>query len=286
MATVEKIGKTIFTVISIALGYLPLKLLHLIAWICTIPFFIFSTSKRRNLKFNLMRTGVPEGKLTHAILMKNFYQQCLNILLIFASTRWTREKILEVVKMDNKEVFEEALKKGKGAILVTAHVGNWELAGLYLSLIGYKLYVVAGVQMNTLLTTAVRDAKEKRGIEVITPMDSYRRFFTALSNNGIIALLLDGDVYTGYTEIPFFGAIAKMPKGPITLSKKRKVPIIGGFCRRNDDGLYHIFCEEIISDKEIEILSEEEALKRVYKAIENYIKINRDQWCIFRNLWE
>ncbi len=282
---VETIGKIIFNTISLILNLFPPKLMRPVARLCAFFFFIFSPGKRKNLRANLVRTGEPGEALTTGRLLKNFETHTLNIMEIFASSRWGESKISGMVEIDGKDVLDKALAEGHGAILVTAHVGNWELAALYLTSLGYKLYVVAGVQMNVLLSAAVRDAKEKRGIEVITPRDSYRKFFNALDNNGIIALLLDGDIYTGAVEIPFVGARTKMPKGPVSLSRKRGTPIVGGYCRRKEDGSFHVHCEDIISCEEALAISEDEALKRVYKSIENYIRINRDQWCIFRNLW-
>ena len=158
------------------------------------------------MKRNLLKAGEPDESLSARRLLKNFKTQTMNILEIFAASRWSDKRIAGMVEMEGKEEIDKALAAGRGVILISAHVGNWELAALYLSSLGYKLYVVAGIQMNALLTAAVRDAKEKRGIEVITPWDSYRKFFKALNNNGVIALLLDGDVYTGSTEITFFGA--------------------------------------------------------------------------------
>ena len=150
---------------------------------------------------------------------------------------------------------------------------------------GYKLYVVAGVQLNRLLTGAVREVKEKRGIEVISPDDSYRKFFKALKSNGIIALLLDGDVYTSSVRLKFFGRETDLPRGPVSLSRKSGAPIVGGYCRRLKNGRFHIFCEKILDGKELEEISNEEAKKKVYNHMENYIKMNLDEWCIFRNIW-
>lgn len=283
--TVEALGKIIFNAVSIILNIFPYKLLKLIAMVCTIPFFLFSHQKRRNLRKNLIKTGENAETLTPGRLFKNFETQTLNILQIFASSRWSDSKIKGMVEMDGKEELDKALAQGKGAILITAHIGNWELAALYLSSMGYKLYVVAGVQMNLLLTAAVRDAKEKRGIEVISPWDSYKKFFNALNDNGLVALLLDGDIYSSAADVTFFGARTKMPRGPVSLSKKRGAPIIGGYCRRMKDGRFHIFCENVITAEEALLISAEDALKRVYKSIENYIQMNRDQWCIFRDLW-
>ncbi len=74
---------------------------------------------------------------------------------ILAASRWDAETIRNRIPNADISIIEEALRKNRGVILVTVHTGNWELAALYLSHAGYPMYVVAGVQMNRMLSGAV-----------------------------------------------------------------------------------------------------------------------------------
>lgn len=281
----ERIGKIIFKITAIILSTLPEAITTVLIRLSAISLFAFSPGKRRNVRRNLSIAGMRREEITNRHIMKIFENQTRNTFELFASTRWSDEKIAQRFTIEGKEIMDEAVALGRGTILVSPHVGNWELAAIYLNSLGYKLYVVAGVQLNRLLTGAVREVKEKRGIEVISPDDSYRKFFKALKSNGIIALLLDGDVYTSSVRLKFFGRETDLPRGPVSLSRKSGAPIVGGYCRRLKNGRFHIFCEKILDGKELEEISNEEAKKKVYNHMENYIKMNLDEWCIFRNIW-
>jgi KDO2-lipid IV(A) lauroyltransferase len=208
-----------------------------------------------------------------------------NILEIFASSRWHPERIERYVTCEGRDVLESATRTGKGAILVTAHVGNWELAALYLRTLGYGIHVVAGIQMNRLLTRAVSEAKEARGITVVGPDRSYRNLIEALNSNNLVALLLDGDIYTGGEKVEFFGKEIPLPRGPIQLGRRTGSPIVGGFCRRTRGGKYHLRLETIFEAGELEHIPEPRALQCLYARIEDYIRANSDQWCMLRDFW-
>jgi lauroyl/myristoyl acyltransferase len=145
------------------------------------------------------------------------------------------------------------------------------------------MHVVAGVQMNRFLTGAVRRAKERQGIRVINPEHSYRRLFEALSSNGLVALLLDGDLFTGGAEIEMFSRRTIVPRGAVRLSARSGAPLIGGFCRRVGRERYRIHLEQIASAEECSAAPEEEMQKKLYRRIEDYISSNHDQWCMFRD---
>jgi Kdo2-lipid IVA lauroyltransferase/acyltransferase len=263
-------------------GALPGRARGALADASALVFYASSSAKRSSVRGNLSNAGWPAGR---RVVFGVFRHHARNILEMFASSRWSDEGIRRRVEVDGAEALEEALKAGAGVILVTGHIGNWELGALYLASLGHRLHVVAGVQMNTLLTGAVRDAKEARGIEVVNPSTPYRRLLRALASGGVVALLVDGDVYTGGGEILFFGKPTRAPDGPARLSRASGSPIVAGFCRRLGEDRYRIHLETIVGAREASSLSVDQALGRVYGALERYVSDNADQWCMFRPFW-
>ncbi len=215
----------------------------------------------------------------------NFRNHARNMVELFASSRWETTEIYKRIEFEGLDVFDSALSAGKGVILISVHVGNWEVAALYLASRGFDLSVVAGIQMNRLFTGSVKAAKEKWGIGVINPENSYRGLFKALEANGIVALMLDGDVFKSGARIKMFGKETVLPTGVYELSKRTGAPVIGGYCRRISDGRFHVHAEEIIGGGEVRTIPEDIALSRIYGRIEDFIGLNRDQWCIFRRFW-
>jgi lauroyl/myristoyl acyltransferase len=279
---VISIGKIVFRATSIVLDSFPESLKGFIAEISALMFFIGSPASRRNVRENL---SVVDVNSTNGVIFNVFRNHTRNIVEMFTSSRWETPEIQKRIDFVGREVLDSALSERRGVILATVHVGNWELAALYLSSLGYKLHVVAGIQMNRFLTEAVKETKERMGIDVINPQHSYRKLFKALQSNSIVALLLDGDVFSGGVEINIFGARTVVPKGAVQLSRKTGAPIIGGYCKRIGGGRFRIYIESIVGAREAASLTEDESLRRIYSKLEDFIRNNSEQWCIFRKLW-
>lgn len=258
----------------------------LAASVCAWFHYALSIGARRNVAGNL--AGAGRRPPSRGAVLGVFRQHANNIIEMFASSasQGTALPAWCTFDFEGREELDRALAAGKGAILVTAHVGSWELGALSLRALGYDLHVVAGIQMNRFLTGAVKDAKERRGIQVINPEDSYRKLLKALAAGGVVALLVDGNVYTGGKEVVFFGARVRMPGGPVRLAKASGAPIVGGYCRRVGNGAFKVHLERIADAGAVEELGEDESLARVYGAVERFIGENTDQWCMFRRFWD
>ncbi len=210
----------------------------------------------------------------------------MNMIEMFASSRWDSDKISGRIDFPDRKILDEALAAGKGVILATGHIGNWELPGLLLGLLGYPLGVVAGEQMNSLLTGPVKRAKEERGIGVIGPGQSYRKLYHMLKAGGLVALLLDGDIFEGGIPVELFGREVNLPRGAARLAMSTGAPVLGAYCRRISDDLSKLSMETLIAPGEAARIGESATHDRIFPAIEGYIRDNSDQWCIFRRFWE
>jgi lauroyl/myristoyl acyltransferase len=279
---VEDIGKLTFRMIAALANAAPEPVRGGVAGVCAGIDYILSGAKRRNVAENIAAAGLPA---TPGRVFGIFKLHATNVIEVFASSAWANETILEWCELDGRAEMDRALARGKGVILVSVHTGSWELAARCLQALDYRLHVVAGVQMNRLLTGAVREAKEKRGIEVINPDDTYRKLLKALATNGVVILLVDGNIFTGGVEVPFFGRATRLPDGPVRLSRTSGAPVLGGYCRRVGNKALAMHVEHIMDAGEIEPHSERVALARIYGAVERFIGQNADQWCMFRRFW-
>ncbi len=281
--TVGRIGTIVFSAAAALANALPAFVLDAAAGVCTFLHYSFSPGKRRNVRENLSGAGLPSRA---GAVYGIFRIHTANVIEMIASSRWRADRLENRFDFEGREALDAALACGKGVILVTQHTGSWETGAVYLRSLGYRLHVVAGVQLSPLLTGAVKKAKEELGIEVITPEDSSRRLLKALASGGILALLVDGDVYTGGTEVVFFGKTVRLPDGPVRLARASGAPVVAGYCRRAGSRRYRIHLERLLGADEAAALSESEALERVYAAVERFIRENADQWIMFRRFWD
>jgi len=132
---------------------------------------------------------------------------------------------------------EEAVKKGKGAIFATAHIGNWELVGWALAVMGYRLNSLARPLDNPLLDAYAREMREMTGQRVVPKWGAIRKLARVLREGGYVAFLIDQDARGKGVFVDFFGRKASTTPAVAALSLRTGAPIITGWSRRVGGGL-------------------------------------------------
>jgi KDO2-lipid IV(A) lauroyltransferase len=182
--------------------------------------------------------------------------------------------------LDGRDRLDEALDRGRGAILVTCHLGNWEVAAAELARAGYPLTVVTGEQLGY-LAAAVRRDKARRGIAVVRPADGMRALYRQLAQNRIIILLVDGDIYWRGQPIDFLGTPASLPWGAVRLARSTGAPLFAATMRRTGPGAFRAAIHPPIDPA-----GDPRAVMRSLLApLEQAIAGDPSQWCLFRPLW-
>ena len=149
---------------------------------------------------------------------------------------------------------------------------------------GYTLHAVAGVQLSRWLTPAVRETKSELAIHTVAPEDGFRKLLRALEHNDLVALMVDGDIYSHGVPVEFFGRETRFPAGPGVLAQRTGASIICGFCERLGPGRFRIVMEPALDPADFPHTAALNAA--VAAASERHIRGHLDQWCIFRPLWE
>jgi KDO2-lipid IV(A) lauroyltransferase len=163
-------------------------------------------------------------------------------------------------------------------------VGNWELAAVVLAHWGYTLHAVAGVQLNRWLSPAVRETKSELAIHTVSPEDGYRKLLRALEHNDLVALMVDGDIYSHGVQVELFGRETRFPAGPGVLAQRTGALVVCGVCARERPGKFRITIEPPLDPAAFATTA---ALSNQIAATsERHIRAHVDQWCIFRPLWE
>lgn len=195
----------------------------------------------------------------------------------------SREQLLDSVELVGKEHLEKAIARGRGVIITSTHLGNWELGGVMVAQMGYALHAVAGVQLNRWLTGAVRDAKTELSITTISPDDGYRKITRALEHNDPVALVVDGNIYTHGTTVKWFGRPTSFPAGPGVLAQRTGALVLPGYCLRLGPGRFRVVIEPALDPASFASMAE--LHQAIASVAERHIRDNLDQWCIFRPMW-
>jgi KDO2-lipid IV(A) lauroyltransferase len=152
----------------------------------------------------------------------------------------TSEVKARFARVDGWEQFEEARARGRGVIIVTGHIGNWELGAAYVTAQGIPLGAVARKMANPLFDAWLTRTRARNGMDVIYDGDAVRRAPRVLRDGGVVAFLCDQDALgLASTFVPFFGRPAKTPRGPAVFALRLDVPVFFAAAVRMPDGRYH-----------------------------------------------
>ena len=268
---------------------LPRKMAYAIVMFLCDLHFRFSKRDRRavenNLKIILGTDHVPPQDVR--AVFRYFGQYLLEFFTM--TQRLSPEFIQEHVHVNNIEYLNEVLQKGKGGIVVSAHLGNWEMGGVVLPMMGFPLSVVALAHQDPRVNSLFNAQREAFGAMVIQTDVAVRRVMDHLHRNRLIAILADRDFGQRGVVMDFFGRKTTVPKGAAFFSLRMRVPIIPMFfVRRGQDhfeiNIYppmdppHVPQGKITDDIVIPYI------QKYLKTMESEIKKNPSQWLIFREL--
>jgi KDO2-lipid IV(A) lauroyltransferase len=195
------------------------------------------------------------------------------------------------VRITNIEYFNEVLQKGKGGILVTAHLGNWEMGGTVLPMLGFPLSVVALAHEDPRVNALFNAQREAFGAMVVQTNVAVRRVVEHLHKNRLVAILADKDFGNRGIVMDFLGHKTMIPKGAAFFSLKTGVPMIPAFFLRADDDHFEIKVYPPIEPPHLQDgkITDQMAIDYIQKyltIIEDEIRKNPSQWLLFKEFWQ
>lgn len=205
----------------------------------------------------------------------------------FRFSKLTKEYIGKNVKVTGSDNLDVALKRGKGAILLAAHIGNYELGGAAVSLLGYPFNAVALNHKNKLVNKFFIRQRQTANINVIPLGMALKKCYACLKEGEVLGLLGDRDFFNHGLKMKFFGKDSLIPKGAAALSLRTGATIIPTFFIRLPDDTFELAFEKPVSYSPTGNTEEDTGLimKKCVEVMEKYIKRYPSQWYMFRNFW-
>jgi lauroyl/myristoyl acyltransferase len=196
-----------------------------------------------------------------------------------------------IATKNGMEHLESALSGGKGVVVVSGHIGNWDHAGALLGHYGLPLNAVADRFEPKRMDDLINGAREKHGLKIISlEAGSLKQIFTALKRNEIVLLLFDRPQPEEGVPVQFFGETAYLPAGPAAIAIKTGAALVVGWTLRDPgDRTFSGTFEEPIDYKRLLTGDKEADIRRVTQEIvsriEPVIREHPDQWYMFREMW-
>ncbi|HQO68494.1 MAG TPA: lysophospholipid acyltransferase family protein [Candidatus Syntrophosphaera sp.] len=217
-------------------------------------------------------------------LLKRVY---LNLGLSAAELYLLPEKqLISGTSINGRENLEAALALGKGVILATAHLGNWEAART-LPLFGIPLAAVVQKQHNHLFDAYNNALRTRQGVRLIDQRHGLKDLLACLRQNMVVTILTDQNAGPEGLILEFLGHPAPHWKGAAKISLRYKAPIIPGYALRNPEGGIRICFEPMIHHPELSDSTENQLLllKEINAVTERYIRQNPKQWLWLHRRW-
>lgn len=227
---VEYLGFRVFRgLLSVIPSSVALGLGEALGWVIGVVLRV----RRRVVDENLARAFPNESEAWRRRVAVASYQHLgREAVMTVRLSRATAEQIRAMTEVQGLVGLEAALASGKGLILVTGHLGNWEVAGAAMAVRGFPLDAVAHGQRNLRFGEELRQTRGRLGMTVISRESAPRRVPASLRQGRAVGLVADQNVAGAGIFVDFFGLPASTARGPAVFALRTGAPIWVGGCIR------------------------------------------------------
>ena len=257
-------------------------------------FYLLLPGQRRGIRSNVRVVTGREN--VERLVFATFYKFARNWTDIMLMMRLRGERLLALIgRHTSDDPLNAALAAGNGAILISPHLGNWELGGLGLAEKGYRMNILTFREPDEKVNEQRELLRRERGINFIyvdrddsSPL-AIIEAVNALRRNEVLALLGDRDGSSHTLAFDFFGRSTQIPVGAAYLAMASRAPVIPVFVPFEDGRYTTIMDEPIFFSSSHAGQGKGDALRegieRLLRVFERYIRKYPDQWYNFYDYW-
>jgi KDO2-lipid IV(A) lauroyltransferase len=241
---------------------------------------------RRNLHFSRLQSS-PRAiqKLSRRI----FQHFGITIVELLQMACFSKQDLVSTVHIKGSKNITEAITEQKGIILISAHLGNYEMAWQFVPC--YLEMQMAGVAKklrNARLNRLIHGIRTRFGNKIIYKKGALPEMVQTLRQGAMVAILMDISRRFDGVEVNFFGRRATATPAAALLSLRCKSPIIPAFCHRTAQGKLIVEIESPVemqrtTDLRIDLQTNTQRITdRVERAIQRY----PEQWNWMLKRWK
>jgi KDO2-lipid IV(A) lauroyltransferase len=200
----------------------------------------------------------------------------------------TRDEVLSLVDVEGADKARAALAEGRGVVMVTGHMGNWEVNGIALGWLFEPVAVVARPLDNPGLDERLVTFRQKSGNPVVYKRRALGQALRLLRSGQAVAFLVDQNVQADEgIFVDFFGRPAATTTAAAALAVRVDCPILHGWAELRGDGRYLLHLEGTRPRPGAEPTAEVARLtQEMTSAIEGYIRSAPEQWLWIHRRWK
>lgn len=254
-------------------------------------FYLLGRYRRITLENLRMAFGMTKTKEEIRTLARQVFEHLAQTgVEVLQFPRLNAAKIDRIVDFGNSfDIYQQLLEEGRGIIMITAHIGNWELLAGCLALKGYQGAVVGRRIYYAPYNRWIVGLRRSVGVETIYRDESPRRLISLLRENKMIGLLPDQDVDSlKGIFAPFFGQLAYTSVAPVKIALATGSPIVTNFLIRQPGGSYRLIVGDVI--RPVVGTDREEAIEKYttqwLASMEKIIRRYPEQWTWLHKRWK
>ncbi len=269
-------------IITLIISISPREFKCLVARVVSFLWTILDINRRLVVSSNLRHSGIDNPCLPDVWeVFNNYLLDFFNLLYVRSLTR---SELLNLFITEDLKIFKETLEKKKGVILISPHLGGYEIGAIFLSATGLPMVTVAEWKgVGELHYTFYKHLRGRFGMRVlplerrITPL-SIRNY---LKENKVIALVTDRKLTGTGSTVEFLDGRTSFPKGPFYFAMRFVTPIIVvSFIRKRGRYICKLY-DPIYTDS----IDEKSVTQKVIEIFESEIRNNPYMWYVFQPIW-
>ncbi len=245
--------------------------------------------KRRTVERNLARV-VGEDPHLDDMVKAAFRSYAEYWLETFRLGRYSHDQLLSMVEPvgDSLAVIDEVIAAGRGGLLITPHLGFYDLGVAWAGAKGWSFTTVAEVLRPKALFDWFAQIREKHGLTVLPARNGRsvrERLADVLDSGGMVALVSDRDLGRRGIWVEFFGERTTFPASPTLLLQRKEVPLVAGSITKQEHG-FRLHLErvpyELTGDEQADVSA---VAQVTADALEKLIRAAPEQWHLFSTNW-
>jgi KDO2-lipid IV(A) lauroyltransferase len=241
---------------------------------------------RRNLEFAYPELERPQ---LGALVRRVFENYGMTILEILQLGVMTRTDIQRRVRLHGAGHLRDVASQKKGFIVVSAHLGNWEIGMQALSFIlNQPVTAVAKRFKNPRFENLLQGIRTRFGNTILYKKRSLTAMTQVLRQGGVLAILVDMARRRDGVDISFFGKKATATPAVAMLALRCRCPVIPMFCIRESDGMLDIYAQPAVEMRRSDDLRADlvENTQRITDVVERMIRRHPEQWQWLMKRWK
>jgi len=286
----DRIEYIIFIAFSYFFKLCGIKLSRKLSFLLAITFFYLIPIRKKTTIENISN-AFPEysQKKIKQIAFGSYKSFAIALIEILYIPWMSKDEMINSIKCSNINLVKEKYNENKGAILLSAHYGNWEFMALSMALqAGIPFSGVIKAQRNVYVSEWLNRMRARWGNKVVPLGISIRQVYKALMEKNVVAMVADQRGPSDGMRVNFFGRKASVYSGPSILALRTNAPILYAISVRQPDYSYTCEFDEIKTGDLTG--SEEDKIKelnqRMTDILEIYIHKHPEQWLWMHKRWK